>query len=79
MKCEKCGQESPGDGIGCPQCGKTGIVAAPPVGAPGEVGQASSNGSDEVRESKAPAPPTGAPQVAASDGQLGRVIESAGG
>jgi hypothetical protein len=79
MKCEKCGEESFGSAIDCPQCGNTGNVMPTLRWAPGEVGQARATGSDEVRDSKEPDSLSGSPPIAPSVGQLGRVIENAGG
>jgi hypothetical protein len=51
MLCKSCGVESDLDWEACPNCGQGSQVAPTPVGAPGSVGPARANGSDEVRNS----------------------------
>jgi hypothetical protein len=78
MKCESCGEESNGDWKVCPHCGQVGNVVPTPVGAPGSVGPAQANGSDEVRNSKGPAAkPLGADPIAGKPAS--QIIEGAGG
>ncbi|MGD0258073.1 MAG: hypothetical protein ABSB90_09400 [Thermoplasmata archaeon] len=50
-----------------------------PVGPPGTAGPAMANGSDEVRNSKAPQPEAPTPELANPGRPPGQIVEGAGG
>jgi len=79
MKCEKCGQESDGKWKSCPKCGFATTAHPVPVGPPGTAGPAMANGSDEVRNSKAPQPEAPTPELANPGRPPGQIVEGAGG
>ncbi len=79
MKCEDCGAEFDGDGDACPGCGKRGKALPASVGAPGTVGPASANGSDEVRNSDTPKPERVVSGLANPGRPAGQIIEGTGG